>query len=289
MMKPFLANEYKTSFTFIPRKEVGDLATKVTITITDSNATKPYKYAIDFSAPNLFDLKNITLNTIIRSGYNYPTGGRDLVITGDGIRVSMRDTAGTAPEFRPEQGDRITINYAMNVLRNNQDYVIKDRPHQLKQIQTTTDGVSLQLVEPEIIKSVSRIGGTDNVEMDFEVLYPDSVKEKMYIISIEGNGKVDGNGFVLLSVTETSVQLDTLFTGETFYFDGIEGQITFPTNAPPSAGNKFSLETIKPVMPNIKDSYSFKIKGAQIDHQQITNELNKIRVVPNPYLVSSLL
>jgi hypothetical protein len=281
-------NEYKTSFLFTPRKEVGDLATKVTVTVTDSNATKPYKYAIDFTAPNFFDLKNVTLNTIIRPGFPYPTGGRDLVITGEGLRVSMRDTAGTAPEFRPEQGDRITINYAMNVLRNNQDYVIKDRPHQLKQIQTTTDGVSLQLVEPDIIKSVSRIGGTDNVEMDFEVLYSDSVKEKMYIISVEGNGIVNGNGFVLLSVTETSVQLDTLFSKETFYFDGIEGQITFPTNTPPSAGNKFSLETIKPVMPNIKDSYSFKIKGAQIDHQQITNELNKIRVVPNPYLVSSL-
>ena len=92
-----------------------------------------------------------------------------LLITGDGLRVSMRDTIGTEPEFRPEQGDVITINYAMTVVRNELDSVINKRPHQLEQVQTTIDGVSLQLVEPDIIKSVSRIGGTDNVEMTFEV------------------------------------------------------------------------------------------------------------------------
>ena len=93
---------------------------------------------------------------------------------------------------------------------------------------------------------------------------------------------------MLLSVTETTIQLDTLYSGDTFYFDGIEGQIIFPTTTPPAAGNIFSVETIEPVQPNIKDSYSFKIKGAQVDPQRVASELSKIRVVPNPYLVSSL-
>jgi len=281
-------NEYNATFDFISRKEVGDLTTNVSILVTDSNATKPYKYALEFTSSSSFDLKNITLNSIIRTGYPYPVGGRDLIITGEGLRVSMRDTIGTEPEFRPEQGDVISINYAMTVVRNELDSVINKRPHQLEQIQTTIDGVSLQLVEPEIIKSVSRIGGTDNVEMDFEVLYSDSILEKIYIASVEGNGNVNGSGFVLLSVSETTIQLDTLYSGDTFYFDGIEGQITFPTSTPPAAGNRFSVETIKPVQPNIKDSYSLKIAGSKIDYQQVANELNKIRVVPNPYVVSSL-
>ena len=281
-------NEYKTTFDFVPRKEFGDLATNVSVLVTDSTDTKPYKYGIEFTSASSFDLKNITLNTVIRTGYPYPVGGRDLVITGEGLRVSMRDTAGTEPELRPEQGDIITINYAMTVVRNELDCVIKSRPHQLEQIQTTIDGVSLQLSEPEIVKSVSRIGGTDNVEMDFEVLYSDSILEKIYIASVEGNGNINGNGFVLLSVTETVIQLDTLYSGDTFYFDGIEGQISFPTNTPPAAGNKFSVETVKPVMPNIKDSYSLKIEGSKVDYQQVANELNRIRVVPNPYIVSSL-
>ena len=37
---------------------------------------------------------------------------------------------------------------------------------------------------------------------------------------------------------------------------------------PPAAGNRFSVETIKPVQPNIKDSYSFKIEGAKIDYNK---------------------
>ena len=89
-------------------------------------------------------------------------------------------------------------------------------------------------------------------------------------------------------LAKPDIQLDTLYSNDTFYFDGIEGQITFPTTAPPAAGNRFSVETIKPVQPNIKDSYSFKIAGSKIDYQQVANELNKIRVVPNPYVVSSL-
>lgn len=281
-------NQYVTSFSYTSRKEVGDLTTNVAITVTDSNATKPYKYEIQFSSPTSFDLKNATLNTVIRSGYPYAFGGRDLTITGDGLKISMRDTAGTSIDLRPEQGDIITISYAMNVTRNNQDSVIKNRPHQIDQTQTTNDGVSLKLAAPDIIKSVSRIGGTDNLEMNFTVLYPDSVFEKIYIASIEGNGTLNKKGFVLLTVSETNIQLDTLYSSDTFTFDGIEGKIIFQVNSLPAVGNKFSIETIKPVKPNIKDSYSFKIKDAQIDHKKITNELNKIRVVPNPYVVSSL-
>ncbi|HEX9251387.1 MAG TPA: hypothetical protein VF870_04050, partial [Ignavibacteriaceae bacterium] len=281
-------NEYKTTFSFVPRKEFGDLATRTTVTVTDTAATKPYKYAIEFTSPSTFDLKNITLDEVIREGYGYPFGGRDLLITGHGLRVSMRDSAGTPDDFRPEKGDVIAINYSMTTVRNNLDSVINKRAYQLGQVQTSTDGVSLQLVEPEIIKSVSRIGGTDNVEMTFEVADASLVKEKIYIASIDGNGIIDNNGFVLLSVSETDIQLDTLYSLDTFTFDGIAGQITFPTNSPPAAGNKFSLETIKPVQPNIKDSYSFKIKGAQVDPQTVASELNKIRVVPNPYLVSSI-
>jgi hypothetical protein len=281
-------NEYKTSFTFIPRKENGDLATKVTVSILDSNLTKAYKYSLEFTATNLFNLKIVTLDSTIRTGYNYPFGGRDLNINADGIRISMRDTAGTPADYRPENGDVISLNFAINVLRNNQDSVIKVRPHKLDQIQTTSDGISLQLKAPAIIQNVSRIGGTDNVEMTFRVVNEASVKENIYIASVEGNGVKNGNGFVLLSVSGTAIQLDTLYTAETFTFDGIEGTITFPKATPPSAGNKFSIETVKPVKPNIKDSYSFKIKGAVIDQQKVTNQLNRIRVVPNPYVVSSL-
>jgi hypothetical protein len=283
-----VGNEYKTTFSFVPRKEFGDLATQVRMEITDTAATKPYKYLIEFTSSSTFNLTNVTLDEVIREGYGYPSGGRTLLITGHGLRVIMSDSSGTPDGFRPQAGDVIAINFSMTTVRNNIDSVINKRSYQVGQIQTTTDGVSLQLVEPDIIKSVSRIGGTDNVEMTFEVSDASLVQEKIYIASIEGNGFINNSGFVLLSVTETDIQLDTLFSSDTFSFDGIEGKITFPFNTPPTTGNKFSVEIIKPVQPNIKDSYSFKIKGAKVDPQRVASELTKIRVVPNPYLVSSL-
>jgi hypothetical protein len=283
-------NEYKTTFSFVTKKEIGDLATQVTLIVTDTSATKPYKYGVDFSSPTHYYLRNISLNTIVgrEEGYGYPVGGREIVFQGEGFKVVLSDTIGTLSGLRPEEGDLITINYSLNVVRNSSDSVINQRPFNLNQTQTTTDGISLQLVAPEIIQSVSRIGGTDNVDMTFEVVNEANVRDSIYVASIEGNGTQNGNGFVLLSVSGTTIQLDTLFNEDTFTFGGIEGTITFPSNNPPTVGNKFSVETVKPVMPNIKDSYSFKIAGSKVDYQQVKNELNKIRVVPNPYIVSSL-
>jgi hypothetical protein len=167
--------------------------------------------------------------------------------------------------------------------------VIENRSFAIGQSQSTSDGILFSLVPPEIIKSVSRIGGTDNVEMTFEVIDGSLVKDTLYIISIDNSGKDgQGNGYVVISVTGTSITTDTLFTFGTFEFDGIRGRIDFPSNNPPSAGNKFSLETIKPEQPDIRDKYYFKIEGARVNNAQVSNDMNKIRVVPNPYIVSSL-
>lgn len=281
-------NQYKTTFEFVPRIEFGDLKTDVTVTITDTAATKPYKYTIEFTSDNKFDLKNITLDEVIREGYNYPFGGRDITITGQGLRISMHDTAGTPAEFRPQAGDVIAINFSMNTVKNNSVPVIDKRSYQVDQVLTSIDGISLKLSAPEIIQSISRIGGTDNIEMNFEVVDESLVKNALYIASVEGNGMLNGKGFVLLSVSGTSISLDTLFSEDSFSFDGIEGTIIFPSNSPPSAGNKFSIETIKPIIPNIKDSYAFNIAGSKVDYREVKEQISKIKVVPNPYIVSSL-
>ncbi|MBK8945181.1 MAG: hypothetical protein IPM32_07910 [Ignavibacteriae bacterium] len=279
-------NEYKTTFNFIPRIEKGDLTTNISISITDSNDTKPYKYSIAFTSSNTFDLRNVTLNEDIRTGYNYPAGGRVLNISGDGLRISMLDNSTTESKYLPEDGDVITINYAMNVTRNNVEKLIKNRPHNLNQTQTTPDGVSLKLNPPNSIKSVSRIGGNDNIELTFVVEYPDSVLDKIYVISIDGSGTKSGNNYVLISVSGTQILSDTLFNEDNFNFDGITGTITF--DGLPSNNNKFSVETIKPILPNIKDSFSFRVKGSEVDTKIIEENISKIRVVPNPYVASSL-
>lgn len=282
-------NEYRTSFGFISKKENGNLKTSVTAIITDSAATQPLKYGIKFTSSSIFDVVNLTTNEIIRDGYNYPFGGREVTITGHGLRIAMVDDVNATEDDRPQGGDLIAIEFAISVNKNNEFNVIENRGFSIGQTQSTSDGIVFSLVEPEIIQSVSRIGGTSNVTMTFEVIDETSVLDQLYIISIDSSGKnAQGNGYVIISVTETSIIADTLFNLGTFEFDGIRGKIQFPSTTPPSAGNKFSLETIKPLLPDIRDKYYFRIAGAKIDNAEIADDMNKIRVVPNPYVVSSL-
>jgi hypothetical protein len=282
-------NEYNTSFSFNSKKENGNLKTSVSISVTDSTQTQPYKYGIRFTSSTKFDLVNLTTNEVIRDGYNYPVGGRDLVMTGYGLKISMVDDPNATEDERPQEGDLIAIDFSITVQKNNEVNVIENRDFAIGQSQSTSDGILFSLVPPEIIKSVSKIGGTDNVEITFEVIDETLVKDTLYIISIDNSGKDgQGNGYVVISVTGTSITTDTLFTFGTFEFDGIRGRIDFPSNNPPSAGNKFSLETIKPEQPDIRDKYYFKIEGARVNNTQVSNDMNKIRVVPNPYVVSSL-
>lgn len=282
-------NEYRTSFGFISKKENGNLATAVTITITDSVQTKPYKYGIKFNSSTNFDVVNLTTNEIIRDGYNYPVGGREVSITGHGLRIGMFDDPNATEDERPQGGDLIVVDFSITVERNNELNVIENRGFMIDQTQSTSDGIIFSLSPPEIIQSVSRIGGTDNVDLTFEVIDESLVKSALYIISIDGSGKdTTGNGYVIISVSETPIVADTLYTFGTFDFDGIQGRIEFPSDNPPSPGNKFSLETVKPELPDVRDKYYFRLEGAKVNNTQIAQDINKIRVVPNPYVVASL-
>ncbi|MDP2362265.1 MAG: hypothetical protein Q8M94_00695, partial [Ignavibacteria bacterium] len=137
-------NKYITSFSIAPKKEFGNLVTQVTATVTDTNAIKPYKYSIEFTAPNKLDVKNITLNTVIREGYNYnPPNALTFLIPNSGLRIRLQDSLGTPADILPEAGDVISINFSMTTVRNDQDTVINQRSYQIDQVQTSTDGISL--------------------------------------------------------------------------------------------------------------------------------------------------
>lgn len=282
--------KYKVSFNYVAKTEVGNPATQVTITITDSNQTKPIKYGIKFNSPSNFDLINLTTGEMIRAGYSYPSGGRLLSITGHGLQIRFTDTLGTPADLRPQMGDLITISYAVDVVKNDTSQVVDKRAFTLDQVYSTTDGIIFSLKKPDIIKSVSRIGGTDNFKMEFSVEAETLIVQNTYIVNVEGNGIKNSKPFLLISVSvnNTTLSTDTVYNLGTFRFNGILGKVTFSESAVPKAGNKFSVEVIKPVLPNIKDAYSFEVKGSVVNKTSIRENINKIRVVPNPYIVSSL-
>jgi hypothetical protein len=284
-------NDYRISFLYRQKTERGRLKTESTITFTDSSSTKPYRYGFQFTAPNRLNLLNLTTGETIREGYGYVSGATYNL---PGMRVRLTDPDPNAPpEFLPQNGDFITINYAVTAVKNESDTVLNSRPIAINQLQATDDGILFRLLPPDIIKSVSRIGGTDNVEMTFSVVDTTLILDNLYLLSVEGNGMVTAEqGFVSLLIRDSDLltidSLDTLYSGDSFIFDGIEGKIVFPDNSPPGPGNIFSIETQMPKLPNILDVYEFSIQPSSINQTFITQNMSRIRVVPNPYVVASL-
>ena len=284
-------NEYDISFSFSSKKENGDLATQVSVIVNDSTKTKPYKYELKFTSAASFDVTNLTTGEVIRTGFPYQSGGRNVVLSTEGITIRLVDTANTPVSLRPEQGDRITAGFSVNAVKNKSDSLITARFFEIGQEHSIPGGIIFKMTAPDIIKSVSRIGGTDIVQMSFKVVDASLAQNNIYIINVEGNGvDTSNNKFVSISVKDTGLvlQVDTLHSMGTFTFRGIEGRIDFPESKVASIGNKFSLETVKPVQPNLQDKYNFKIKGSTVDRALISQNINKIKVVPNPYLASSL-
>jgi hypothetical protein len=234
-----------------------------------------------------------TGETIGRSGLTYPPGGRTFNLPTEGFNVILSDSTGTPTQYLPEAGDLITINFAVNVVRNNLDTVISTRPIEPGQKQATSDGVIFSMSPPQIIKNVSRVGGTDNLDITFIVEDVNQIINETYLLSTTGKGfDANDEGYINLlirnSAGDTVAVKDSLFDQNTITFNGLSAKVDFDSKKPPNAGNIFSVETIKPILPGILDKYKFTINGSQIDMAVQTNEMNKIRVVPNPYVVSSL-
>jgi hypothetical protein len=285
---------YDAGFSYLILKEVGNLKTAVSLHITDSTLTKPYRYGISFITSTSANILNLTTGaTVGKTGLGYPSGGRTFTLPTEGFSVTLTDVPGTPSQYLPEAGDLVTINFAVNVVKNSIDTVISSRPFEIGLKQATEDGVIFSMSAPQIIQNISRVGGTDNLDLTFSVDNSLLITNDTYLLSTIGNGfDLNGEGFIKLLIRnshgDTVAVKDSLYNQSAFTFNGLSGMVSFNSKKPPNAGNLFSVETIKPVLPNIQDKYKFTIKGSSINTAKQTSEMNKIRVVPNPYVVSSL-
>jgi hypothetical protein len=284
-------NNYKVGFTYTTRKDKGNLNTSAQVLILDSSKTVMDNYAIEWlTDKQLRVLDLLTGDEIGKTPKNYISGAQYNMNSGLGVKLT---DASADPQFLPKAGDYISVNFSVVVIRNGKDTVIY--PHQLlmDKLNSTLDGVVFRLVKPNIIKDISRVGGTDNIDISFTVANEAIVENNIYLISTNGKGvNKKGEGFISVLVRDQSQQtvasFDTIYTGSTFSFKGISGKVVFTSSSAPSPGNIFSLTTQIPVAPNLQDGYTFGINGSTVNKEQMVAQSVNIKVVPNPYLVSSL-
>jgi hypothetical protein len=289
---------YDVSFSFKPGTERGKLKTKMEFAVVDSSKTIPHHYGFIFKTPRIFDIVDLTTGDVLKEdntyipraypGIKYSTNGSVI----PGVEIRIFDPNPTAPaDSLPSANDRLILNFAMNVIKNGADTVISKRPFDLDMKQSTSDGVFLQLKAPDVVNNVSRIGGNDNFEIDFSVDDETLVKNATYIISVVSRGVNAANeGIISLVVKKDNIETtyDSLKNLSSFIFSGIKAIVKFPAGSPPSPGNIFSVTTVVPVKPNIRDQYNFTVKPAVVNQEMVKQDMHKIKVVPNPYVVSSL-
>lgn len=282
---------YHLKFAHLQQTTRGTLRTHIIPVISDSSYAEAKNIGIEFAAPNSFHLIDLTTGDYIGSDPRSYRSGTTYSIN-KGMKIKVEDPDPAAPaQFLPKAGDYLTLFFAIQAVRDDGSVVTPLQPLALGKSCATSDGVIFSLDPPDYIKSISRIGGTDQYDLTCSVYDPASVMAATYQISTTQRGSnAMGEGFVslLISYSGKEIAVDSLRSGETFDFNGLRGLVTFPSARPPEPGNIFAVETQLPVLPSLQDSYTFRIKGATINPVRQEDGLDRIRVVPNPYLVSSL-
>lgn len=286
-------NTYDVGFTYVASRNRTTMNTEVEIIIRDSSETNMNNYGMQFIAPNKLHLIDLQTGDYIEpTPKSYISGAKYNLNSGLAVSLTDPDPTGDAM-YLPQNGDYLTINFGTYAIKNSDKTVIEPRPFIIGKKQSTYDGVTFTLNEPNPIRNISRIGGSDAMEITFDVYDETLLTEGMWFVRTTGNGTDGaGTGFISIAVfdqnDESIAAFDTVYALDYIEFLGIEGKVDFNPDSPPSVGNIYSITSIVPSPPDIRDKYQFSIQGSKIDKEKLETDLQKIRVVPNPYVVSSL-
>ena len=291
---------YDVHFGYTYRLEKGAPKIKATFIVGDSAKVVPKNYGFQFIANNRVNLYDLSTGLDLGGNpktYNPISGTIYSLQAGVPIvfRVKLEPTD-TGTVNYPTAGDYVTTNFSVNVVKNGTDTVVAPRQFISlpDKIQATYDGVLFSVRPPEYIQSILRSGRLDNVTVDFSVGRIDSIKNNTYKVSTIGKGvSASGAPFISIDVYRMSdtiriVKYDTVYAQTSIDFAGIHAEVQFPENNVPLPGNTYTITTIIPVEPTLADAYRFTLNGQTTSTEAIKRNLSNIKVVPNPYIVSSL-
>jgi hypothetical protein len=291
---------YDVSFGYTYRYEKGAPKIKATFIVGDSTKVVPKNYGFQFIASNKINVYD--LSTGLEFGGNpktyNPISGTTYTIQGGSpipFRVKLEPTDTGITNY-PKLGDYITTNFSVAVVKNGTDTVVAPRQFisQPDKIQATYDGVLFSVHPPDYINNVQRSGRLDNYVLNFSLGRTDSIKNNAYKVSTINKGVNSlGVPFISLDVYRMSdtvriAKFDTVYSLSSIDFSGIHAEIQFPVNDVPLPGNIFTVTTIIPIEPTLADKYRFTLNGQTTNPNVIKEDLSTIKVVPNPYIVSSL-
>ena len=290
-LSPGLLSTYKysLSFDYVARSEIGDHGLIAVPIITDSSVTLTKHYGLAFTSANSFDVYDRTTQVNLGSdipfylGYEYPFEA------GLAVRLDQADASNT-----PEAGDYLSVNFCATLKRiTGQDtlIVVNAQQFDLDLPLVSDDGLLLTFEAQPILQDIN-IPPILDFDLEFNVVDEDALYNAAYQVSVSGIGTdLDDESFLVIQVLRNSdiliIEADTLMNMESSYFDGIEATVSFDPANPPTVGTSATLTSVLPVTPHIQDAYTFGISENTIEPILANDDLNNIKVVPNPYMTHS--
>lgn len=291
---------YTVGFGYTYRYQNGAPKVKAIFNIGDSTKVIPKNFGFQFVTNRLLNIYDLSTGEAYGSNpksYN-PTSGSDYTIQAGSpivFRIRLQPTD-TGAVNHPKEGDYITTNFSVYVVRDTADTVVAPRQFtpQADKVQATYDGILFSMRPPNQIGAAARSGRNDEMSIAFTVGRADSIKNNTYRLTTTGKGTLsDGTPYLDMEVHRMSdtvriAAFDSITAGSSVDFAGLHAVVSFSTANVPLAGNIFSVSSVVPVEPGLTDKYRFTIVGQRTDALAVQEQVTNIRVVPNPYIVSSL-
>lgn len=286
-------HQYDISFGYEVNRVNGDLTTELELIVTDSSRTVPYHFGIEFISETYFIVKNLISGATIGREIPYRTGVVFKDKIGYGLNFMLTEPA---EPILPENGDLLAINFVVNVDKDETHALIQGRLFAVNKPYAASDGFIFTLRESEDTLDVTP-PLLENFSLAFSVSNADVLIDTSYVLVVSETGlDFSANPFVSLAAYYDDLgsyvlvdTVDSLQLDDTFVFDGIEVAIEELDGTDlPAVGTVFALRSVPSVMPSLLDVYRVQLQGSTVAEQVAKDELEQIRVVPNPYVVSSL-
>jgi hypothetical protein len=277
---------YHISFAPCVRVEQGKLQTIVSVTVDSELAATAHTYSVAFLSSSSYRLRDLTLGAVLAASMHYTS---DSTISVSGLRITMRDTA--APlSLRPQPGDSIVIGPGLRVTAGGIE-VLPLTPARYSTRYATSNGTVISFVPAEPVKSIRQTSGSSAVTVSASAGAPDSLPDEVYTVRLEAvftdTGHVLYARVTVRNAADSLVaRADSLRPGGTVSVKTLSLRVDFDSTA--SAGTTVEVTTVMRRPLTYADVFTFTTVGAKVDQNQVASGLSRVKVVPNPYVVSSL-
>lgn len=270
--------------------ERGNLRSLAEIAVESTTPATAHAFSLAFLSASTYRLRDLTAGTVVTPSAVY-TSGTPILFRG--LRLTLTDTA-AAPDQRPEAGDSVVIRLGMRVAANGAE-VLPLRPVAYGIRNATVNGVVIDVQPQDPIRSVAQTAGTNplTVTVTPEVSPPaPPIVDETYALTVLTAFADSVRTYLSVELRTSADSLiaaeDSLRSGDQLTGRGFTVRVTFSASAVPAAGTRVEIRTEADRPLTYQDAFRFTTTGARTDAARMASELDRVKVVPNPYLISSL-